>query len=225
MRVGQGGSGPGPHTPDGSAVELYEVTPVHGEDELIDGAIAPGSSVLELGCGTGRITRALTALGHHVVAVDESPDMIARVRAPSVETICSTIGELRLERRFDLVLMMSYLINVADDAERLRLLRTCARHVRPGGSVILQQQTPGMLRGPVVMTSDRGTMVISDLEELPGGRQAAMLTHTVGGRSWSQRILTQNLTEDQLATQLAEAGLQRTRYLTPDQVWVVAQPA
>ncbi|GAA1593089.1 hypothetical protein GCM10009804_56950 [Kribbella hippodromi] len=341
MRVGQGGSGPGPHTPDGSAVELYEVTPVHGEDELINGAIDPGSTVLELGCGTGRITRALAALGHHVVAVDESPDMIARVREPSsgppptqpptgptaqsptaespatstpaqspatspqaqspgtstpaespaplppvqspatstpaetpatstpakspatstpaetpaaslpaetpatstpaetpaaslpaeppggaagIETVCSTIGELRLERRFDLVLMMSYLINVADDAERLRLLQTCAYHVRPGGSVILQQQTPGMLRGPVVMTSDRGTMVISDLEEFPDGRQSATLTHTVGGKSWSQHILTQNLTEDQLARQLAEAGLHRTAYLTPDQTWVVATP-
>jgi hypothetical protein len=27
MRVGQGGAGPGPHTPDSSAVELYELAP------------------------------------------------------------------------------------------------------------------------------------------------------------------------------------------------------
>jgi 2-polyprenyl-3-methyl-5-hydroxy-6-metoxy-1,4-benzoquinol methylase len=222
MRVGQGGTGPGAHTPDGSAIELYEVTPVHGEDQLINAAIEPGSSILELGCGTGRITRPLLALGHQVVAVDESPDMVARV--PETETICSTIGDLRLDRRFDVVLMMSYLINVADDAERLRLLRTCAQHVRPGGSVLLQQQVPGMLRGPAVMENEHRRMVVSDVEELPGNRQAATLTHTVGGRTWSQRILTQNLSEDQLTTQLTEAGLTLADYLTPDQTWVRARP-
>ncbi|WP_328519985.1 class I SAM-dependent methyltransferase [Kribbella sp. NBC_00359] len=222
MRVGQGGTGPGPHTPDGSAIELYEVTPVHGEDQLINAAIDPGSSILELGCGTGRITRPLLALGHQVVAVDESPDMIARVT--ETETICSTIGDLRLDRRFDVVLMMSYLINVADDAERRRLLQTCAHHVRPGGAVLLQQQIPGMLRGPAVMENDRRRLVVSDVEELPGNRQAATLTHTIGDRSWSQRILTQNLTDQQLATQLTEAGLTLTDYLTPDKTWVRAQP-
>ncbi|MGW6281657.1 class I SAM-dependent methyltransferase [Kribbella sp. NPDC055071] len=222
MRVGQGGTGPGPHTPDGSAIELYEVTPVRGEDQLINAAIEPGSSILELGCGTGRITRPLLALGHTVVAVDESPDMVARVT--ETETICSTIGDLRLERRFDVVLMMSYLINVADDEERLRLLRTCAYHVRPGGSVVLQQQTPGMLRGPSVREGNDQRFVISDVEELPGNRQAATVTHTIDGKSWSQRILTQNLTEDQLAAQLTEVGLRPAGYLTPDQTWVRAQP-
>jgi SAM-dependent methyltransferase len=223
MRVGQGGTGPGPHTPDGSAIELYEVTPVHGEDQLINAAIGPGSSILELGCGTGRITRPLLALGHQVVAVDESPDMVARVT--ETETICSTIGDLRLDRRFDVVLMMSYLINVADDEERLRLLRTCAHHVRPGGAVLLQQQIPGMLRGPTVMENEHRRLVVSDVEELPGNRQAATLTHTIGDRSWSQRILTQNLSDDQLSAQLTQAGLTLADYLTPDKTWVRAQPS
>ena len=222
MRVGQGGTGPGPHTPDGSAIELYEVTPVHGEDQLINAAIEPGSSILELGCGTGRITRPLVALGHQVVAVDESPDMVARVT--ETETICSTIGDLRLDHRFDVVLMMSYLINVADDEERLCLLRTCAHHVRPGGVVLLQQQVPGMLRGPSVMENEHRRLVVSDVEELPGNRQAATLTHTIGDRSWSQRILTQNLSDDQLSAQLTEAGLTLSDYLTPDKTWVRARP-
>ncbi|WP_406053314.1 class I SAM-dependent methyltransferase [Kribbella sp. NBC_00889] len=221
MRVGQGGTGPGPHTPDGSAIELYEATPAHGEDELINAAMEPGSSILELGCGTGRITRPLLALGHQVVAVDESPDMVARVT--ETETICSTIGDLRLDRHFDVVLMMSYLINVADDDERLRLLRTCAHHVRPRGAVLLQQQIPGMIRGTTVMENEHRRLVVSDVEELPGNRQAATLTHTIGDRSWSQRILTQNLSDDQLSAQLTEAGLTLADYLTPDKTWVRAR--
>lgn len=222
MRVGQGGTGPGPHTPDGSAVELYELTRAHGEDELLNAAIDPGSSILELGCGTGRITRPLVAFGHQVVAVDESAEMIARVTG--TETIRATIGDLRLERRFDVVLMMSFLINVADDAERLRLLRTCAHHVRPGGAVLLQQEIPGTRHAPATVEREHSTMVISDVEDLPDGVQAATLTHTIDGRSWSQRIVTKNLSEDALDAQLAEAGLRRTGYLTPDRMWVRAQP-
>ncbi|MFF0345684.1 class I SAM-dependent methyltransferase [Kribbella sp. NPDC004875] len=222
MRVGQGGTGPGAHTPDGSAVELYEVTPPHGDDELIDAAIEPGSSILELGCGTGRITRPLLARGHQVVAVDESPEMIARVT--ETETICSTIGELRLDRQFDVVLMMSFLINVADDEERLRLLKACAHHVRPGGSVLLQQEVPGTRLAPAELENEYRKMVVSDVEDFPDGTQAATLTHTIGGRTWSQRIVTRNLSEDQLADELTRTGLRRTEYLTPDKMWVRAQP-
>ncbi|MEU4192256.1 methyltransferase domain-containing protein [Kribbella sp. NPDC026611] len=226
MRVGQSGTGPGPHTPDGSAVELYEVTPAHGEDEFINAAIEPGSSILELGCGTGRITRPLLDFGHQVVAVDESPDMVARVveNAPGAEPICAGIGELHLDRRFDVVLMMSYLINVADDEERARLLRTCAHHIRPGGTVVLQQQVPGMLRGPAVLENEYRKLVISDVEERPGNIQAATLTHTIGGRTWSQHILTKNLSDEELVSQLTAAGLRLAKYLTPDKTWVSARP-
>jgi Tfp pilus assembly protein PilX len=67
-------------------------------------------------------------------------------------------------------------------------------------------------------------MVVSDVEEQPGGRQAATLTYTVDGRTWSQRILTQNLSDDQLAAEMAEAGLDLEEYLIPDKTWVRARP-
>ncbi|WP_165956548.1 class I SAM-dependent methyltransferase [Kribbella antibiotica] len=201
---------------------MYELAEARGEDELIDAAIAPGSSILELGCGTGRITRPLLTRGHEVVAVDESAEMLARVRG--AETVQATIGELRLGRRFDVVLMMSYLVNVADDAERLRLLRTCAEHVLPGGSVVIQQQLPSQLARPVVLESEHTRMEISDVEHLPGNKVAATLTHTRDGQSWSQRVLTQNLTEEELSSQLAEVGLRLDEYLTPNTAWVRARP-
>jgi SAM-dependent methyltransferase len=42
---------------------------------------APGSTLLELGCGTGEDTLALAAAGHRMVAVDPAPGMVARARA------------------------------------------------------------------------------------------------------------------------------------------------
>jgi SAM-dependent methyltransferase len=221
-RVGQGGSGPGEITPDGSAVELYLRADVGAEDQLINAAISPGSSILELGCGTGRITRPLLALGHQVVAVDESAAMTAQLSG--TETIQSTIENLRLDRRFDLVLMMSYLINVPDDHARQQLLDTCAHHVKAGGIVLLQQHDRRSFEQNVVREKGDRRLEVSGVEQLPGDRQAATMTHTMGGRSWSQRILVQNLTEEQLIAQLAASGLQLTDYLTPDRGWIRARP-
>src|SRR4051812_27587858 len=43
-------------------------------------AIAPHETVLDLGCGLGRLTRPLAARARHVVAVDVSAEMLARAR-------------------------------------------------------------------------------------------------------------------------------------------------
>ncbi|ADB33421.1 Methyltransferase type 11 [Kribbella flavida DSM 17836] len=220
---GQGGSGPGAITPDGSAVELYLRSSSQGEEQVIDEAIERDSEILELGCGTGRITRPLLARGHRLVAVDESPDMVGRVTG--IETVCARIEELRLDRRFDVVLMMSFLINAPDAEARRRLLATCAYHVRPGGQVILQQHDRASFAGPRVLENGNRRLVISDVEHLPGDVDAATMTHTVDGHTWSQRVVVQNLTEDQLTAALGEVGLELAGYLTQDRTWLTARPA
>src|SRR5580704_2232265 len=114
------GTGPGVITPDGCAVEFYARMTAQGEPEIVHNALRPGASILELGSGTGRITHPLVALGHPVVAVDESPEMLAYVR--DAETVCSRIEDLALGRRFDAVLLASHLINTNDIATRAALL-------------------------------------------------------------------------------------------------------
>ncbi|MBA3735263.1 MAG: class I SAM-dependent methyltransferase [Actinobacteria bacterium] len=95
--------------PDGSPVDLYPLLPELGEGDCVARAVAGGSSILELGCDTGRITRQLIRLGFHVTAVDESPEMLAHVQ--EAETICARIEQLDLRRRFDAALLASNLIN------------------------------------------------------------------------------------------------------------------
>ncbi|WP_432937913.1 class I SAM-dependent methyltransferase [Kribbella sp. CA-253562] len=239
--TGQGGTGPGPITPDGSPVELYVGAESNGEHRIVLDAIAtalptafaapdallaqdPGSGrdVLELGCGTGRITRPLTAAGHRVVAVDESPDMLAHITG--TETVCSPIEQLRLDRRFDVVLMMSFLINAPDAAVRRALLATCVHHVRPDGVVVLQRHDRASFAEPQVLERPGHRLEISDVEHLPGDRDAATMTHTVAGRTWSQRVVAQNFTDEELATLLAESGLGSVSYLTQDHTWLAARP-
>jgi SAM-dependent methyltransferase len=218
---GQGGSGPGAITPDGSPVELYVDAGAHGDDEVIAAAIPSYAEILELGCGTGRITRPLTTHGHQVVAVDESPDMLAHVTG--AETIRSSIEDLRLDRRFDVVLMMSFLINAPDDAVRRRLLATCTHHVRADGIVVLQRHDRASFAEPRVLEREDHRLEIADVEHLPGDIDAATMTHTVAGRTWSQRVVVQNFTDEELEALLAEAGLGKVDYLTPDHTWLTTR--
>src|SRR5487761_1033543 len=99
------GTGPGAITNDGCAVEFYSLLPAFGEPDIVHAAIPPGASILELGCGTGRILRPLAALGHRVTGADDSPDMLARV--PDLPNVLSPIQDLRLNRTFDAVLLAS----------------------------------------------------------------------------------------------------------------------
>src|SRR5690349_2959958 len=139
-RVWAHGAGPGAVTPDGCPVELYARLLPHGEPEIVHAAVPPGAAILELGAGTGRVTTPLVDLGHEVVAVDESAEMLAYVRG--AETVHAAIEDLVLPRRFGVVLLMSYLIDIPDDDLRRAWLRTCRAHVEDDGRVVIQRHGP-----------------------------------------------------------------------------------
>jgi SAM-dependent methyltransferase len=57
--------------------------------------IRTGDSIVEIGCGVGRLTRALAARAAHVVALDVSSEMLARARAlnPEVRNVSWVHGD------------------------------------------------------------------------------------------------------------------------------------
>jgi SAM-dependent methyltransferase len=70
----------------------------------------PGSTVLEVGCGTGQATRSLVELGYAVTAVEPGADMaaLARRRLPGVEIENATFEEWDDRgRRFDALVAAS----------------------------------------------------------------------------------------------------------------------
>jgi ubiquinone/menaquinone biosynthesis C-methylase UbiE len=60
---------------------------------------APGRLTLDVGCGEGRVTRDLRALGHNVVGLDLSPSMVAAAREadPGGEYLLASATDLPFE--------------------------------------------------------------------------------------------------------------------------------
>lgn len=220
------GTGPGVITPDGCAVEFYALVPPRQEPEIVHAA-APSAqaSVLELGAGTGRIADALADLGHPVVAVDESPEMLAHVR--HAEPVCAQIQGLALSRRFDLVLLASHLINAPDESVRRAFLETCARHVSGDGCVIIQQHSPAWFTSVAESENESGgiTFRVRDLSRPAVGLLSATVEYQAGDRVWTQSFTAERLDEPALHATLGGAGLAFDRYLTDDHQWLRAVPA
>ena len=80
---------------------------LHGEADLVE-AYRP-VSLLDAGCGTGRVALELQARGHAVTGVDLDPDMLAaaRAKAPHLEWVEGDLADPDLlpGREFDTVVM------------------------------------------------------------------------------------------------------------------------
>ncbi|MFD8564030.1 class I SAM-dependent methyltransferase [Streptosporangium canum] len=216
------GSGPGEITPDGCAVEFYSLLPSMGEPEVVHAAVPAGASILELGCGTGRILRPLAELGHPVLGVDESPAMLARV--PELPTVCARIESLRLECVFDAVLLASTMLN-AEPAQRRAFLQTCRRHVDPHGTVIVQRTEPSWFDTvePSMHDHDGIRRVIKEVHR-NGPCVDVVVDYHVDGRMWTHAFSRHPVDGQELATDLASAGLRLDRWLTDDRTWFTARP-
>jgi SAM-dependent methyltransferase len=216
------GTGPGAITPDGCAVDFYALLPPMGEPAIVHAAVPQGASILELGCGTGRILRPLADLGHPVVGVDESPAMLARVA--DLPSVCAPIETLRLDRTFEVVLLASTMVNT-DPAQRHAFLVTCRRHVDPHGVVVVQQNAPGWFDtvAPSEREHDGSRRVIQSVRRQGEGVEVVVAYH-VGDRVWTHAWTSHRIGEEELGADLASAGLRFDRWLTDDHAWFTARP-
>jgi SAM-dependent methyltransferase len=216
------GSGPGVITADGCAVDCYALLPAGSEPDLIHSTIPAGASILELGAGTGRLTHPLIGLSHQVVAVDESPAMLARIHG--AQRVCSPIETLALQRRFDVVLLASHLVNAPDDDLRRGFLRACSRHVDKAGCVLIQRHDPAWFDTASSFQRSEGeiTFRMRDVSRPTPGLLAATMEYQVGDKRWTHSFITRCIDDAQLTRELAGAGLAVNAYLTEDRTWVRA---
>jgi SAM-dependent methyltransferase len=104
-------------------------------EELAD---ACGGTVLDLGCGTGRVALHLARRGHPVVGLDVAPGLLAALRERAddlpVETLPADAREFRLAAPAALAIApMQVLQLLPGAAERAECLRSIAAALAPGG--------------------------------------------------------------------------------------------
>jgi SAM-dependent methyltransferase len=108
---------------------------------LVEGA----ASVLDLGCGTGIFSAALSARGAEVFGVDPAGAMLefARARPEPVVWVQADARGLDLGRRFEAVVMTGHAFQtLLTDGDRAAVLATIARHLAPGGRFFFDSRNP-----------------------------------------------------------------------------------
>jgi SAM-dependent methyltransferase len=203
--------------PDGSPVDLYALFPDRGEGDLVLEALPAPATVLELGCGTGRITRQLVARGYAVTAVDESSEMLEHVA--EAETVCARIEGLDLERRFDAVLLASNLLSTEPE-QRRAFLETSLRH-----SELLIVETLPIGWRPKEGRSQLGEVTSSvQLESFEHGVAQGEVQYEAGGRTWTHAFAMRVFEDEaELEAALLEAGFRLERWLDRKRGWFLAR--
>lgn len=109
---------------------------VHGEARFVR-AYDP-KSVLDAGCGTGRVGIELARHGIDVVGVDADESMLATARELESAIVWhrSDLTEFNLGRTFDVVVMAGNVPLFTPPGTQAALVAGCARHLAPGGLLV-----------------------------------------------------------------------------------------
>jgi SAM-dependent methyltransferase len=108
----------------------------HGEAAFV-AAYSP-VSVLDAGCGTGRVAVELARRGVEVVGVDVDPDLLAAARSKTtdVEWLLGDLATVRLDRRFDVVVLAGNVMIFLAPGTEAAVLANAHAHLEPGGRVV-----------------------------------------------------------------------------------------
>ncbi|WP_432284861.1 class I SAM-dependent methyltransferase [Aminobacter sp. BA135] len=102
-----------------------------------------GSSVLELGCGYGRISNRLAEKGARVAGLDISPILLKKAEADAaergvdVEYVLGDMRSLPWRDQFDAAFLWYTTFGYFDDADNERVLGEAASSLRKGGLLLI----------------------------------------------------------------------------------------
>jgi demethylmenaquinone methyltransferase/2-methoxy-6-polyprenyl-1,4-benzoquinol methylase len=160
-------------------------------EAVAEAAVAAGPRVLEIGCGTGNLTRRLLERGTAVTAIDINPDMLAVARAKLAgmdakldirEMAAVEVADRFAAASFDAVASTLALSEMSED-EQAYVLGAAYRVLRPGGRIVVADEVRphglpariahALVRWPLAvltyMLTQTSTHAVSDLGGLVRG--------------------------------------------------------
>jgi len=122
---------------------------VHGEADLVESLLADPTgpcqssrgSVLDAGCGTGRVAGELADRGVDVVGIDLDPSMlqVAREKRPDLRWVAADLADpvaMALGRTFDLAVMAGNVMIFVTPGTEGQVVANVTALVDPGGLVV-----------------------------------------------------------------------------------------
>jgi SAM-dependent methyltransferase len=114
----------------------------------VEGTVATvqrlGSSVLELGIGTGRLAVPMLDAGLTVAGIDASPSMVEQLRVKvgdRIPVVVADFVDVPVEGSFDVALLaFNVLLNLTDADDQVRCLRRCGEVAT---HVVVETSVPG----------------------------------------------------------------------------------
>ena len=136
--------------------EVYDSVYAYVTDDIpfyIDEARSAGGSVLELGCGTGRVAIPIAQAGIEIVGLDSSPAMLEVARrkaekasgARGLRLVEADMRDFSLNEVFDLVIIPFrgfYSLHSVED--QVRTLANVRGHLAPGGKLAFNIFVPDL---------------------------------------------------------------------------------
>lgn len=191
--------------------------------------------VLELACGSGRLTVPLLARGHRVVALDNSAPLLGLLAdrlldgAPDVRLVECDMTSFDLGERFGLVVLAASSVCLLDRGQRAEMFRCVLEHLAADGLFYVSVlDLDDRLRGPrpvertSLLVDRRGvSTLIQHFDGHRGVRTTSLLHESVVDGETTDRALyvseVRMVGSAELAQELAEAGFEvRERRRGPD---------
>jgi 2-polyprenyl-3-methyl-5-hydroxy-6-metoxy-1,4-benzoquinol methylase len=179
--------------------------------------VAPGTSILDLACGSGRHSIYLAGQGFKVTGVDLSESSIQRAMSHRSENLSFVRADMRtfeLHKDFDLILNLFTSFGYFDQQEdNYQVVRRIASHLKPDGMFVLDFLHTGwvsrtLVPHEIIYRQDIRFEITRSIED----HHVVKRIHvTEGTKSMHYMERVQMLTPENLAAMLTEAGLKVVR--------------
>jgi SAM-dependent methyltransferase len=128
-----------------------------------------GGPILELGCGTGKLSIPLAQMGFSVIGLDKSPALLqfAAAKNDDVKWIQGDMRSFDLDERFALIMLPSNNLGHLHTPEDFEsCIASVKRHLKPGGAFVIDVFVPNLK----FLLRDAAEEYVLDEYDDPGGQ-------------------------------------------------------
>jgi 2-polyprenyl-3-methyl-5-hydroxy-6-metoxy-1,4-benzoquinol methylase len=145
----------GSHASD-PVVKYYDLTlGVSGKHETawyLDNIHTSGGPVLDLGCGTGRLSLLVAREGFHVTGLDQSPGMLhlfndklnqeSKEIRKRIQVSRQKMSDFSLDRKFNTIICVDAFFHNTSVDEEIHCLKCVRKHLKPHGRFLFNLPNP-----------------------------------------------------------------------------------